>query len=73
MAIYPNSYDAQYRLALGYSYSCAYQGFYCYEGIDLMQELHKSFPEKNLHFKTLDSIFSLNKTSPIILSYVKQK
>jgi hypothetical protein len=39
----PDDYYAQYRLALAFSYHCAYEKFNCEEGIQLLNELITKF------------------------------
>ncbi|MGB0888579.1 MAG: hypothetical protein ACPGSL_10685 [Vicingaceae bacterium] len=50
--IFPNEYDAQYRLALAYSYKCKYTGDACGRSDSLVNRLLEHFPD-NEEVKTL--------------------
>ncbi len=63
--IFPQTYEANYRLALAYSYNCAYWSKDCEIGKELTKKLMIFFPnEKNLD--TLKNIFDvqINKQMP---------
>ncbi|NAS30285.1 hypothetical protein GTQ40_04830 [Flavobacteriaceae bacterium R38] len=46
LEIFPNEYDANYRLALAYTYRCKYESTNCNEGETLVNTLIKAFPDK---------------------------
>lgn len=58
LEIYPNSFDAQYRLALAFSYSCVDLHINCFEGKELIEDLKKSNPDRQGELIQLDKIFS---------------
>lgn len=65
--LYPNSYDAQYRLAIAYSYKCERMKYDCDLGTILITKLLHEYPDKNKQLLKLDSIFKVNTTEPMIL------
>jgi hypothetical protein len=46
LSLYPKDFDANYRLALGYSYQCQYNFENCDTGMQLILKLEQAFPEK---------------------------
>ncbi len=46
LKLFPNEYDANYRLTLAYSYQCAAQKQHCEDGIKLMHQLSIQNPKK---------------------------
>jgi len=53
--LFPDEYEANYRLALSYCYSCSYKNKNCEKGRTLTNQLLKSYPEdsKLLELKTI--------------------
>jgi len=47
LEIFPEEYDANYRLALAYAYRCQYENKNCNEGKILVEKLNNSFPNKD--------------------------
>lgn len=47
LSVFPNEYDANYRLSLAYSYLCQNKNVNCKEGKKLISKLKKQFPNKN--------------------------
>jgi len=45
--LFPNEFEANYRLALAYSYSCQFENKNCEIGIELTNKLLKYFPDEN--------------------------
>jgi len=45
--LFPNKFEANYRLALAYSYSCQFENKNCEIGIELTNKLLKYFPDEN--------------------------
>lgn len=68
IALYPNSYDANYRLVLAYRYKCERMKFDCDLGESLTESLLNKFPEKSSELRLIDSIFKTNKSAPIFLN-----
>ncbi len=54
--LYPNDFDANYRLALGYSYRCQYNFEDCEIGKKLINKLEIQYPNNN-EIKEVKSIF----------------
>jgi len=55
--LFPEDYEANYRLALSYSYSCTYQNKNCEKGRTLTHRLLKSHPEEQ-NLLELKAIFN---------------
>ena len=66
--IYPNSYDAKYRLALAYSYKCERMKFDCDLGKTLVSNLLLNNPTHKKELVKLDSIFTVNLSEPVIIN-----
>lgn len=58
--LFPEDFDANYRLVLAYSNNCKYNNLYCRQGNKLNLRLLKYFP-KNHKLVTLKNIFELKK------------
>lgn len=56
LKLYPNDFDANYRLALSYSYRCQYEFEDCEIGKKLIDKLEKQFPN-NEDIKAVKAIF----------------
>lgn len=56
VALYPSDFEANYRLALGYSYQCQYDFENCDKGMQLILKLEKEFPE-NKDIQSIKAIF----------------
>lgn len=56
VALYPSDFEANYRLALGYSYQCQYDFENCDKGMKLVSILEKEFPEKK-EIQAIKAIF----------------
>lgn len=56
LQLYPSDFDANYRLALGYSYRCQYDFEDCGTGKELIDKLEKQFPN-NKEIKEVKTIF----------------
>ena len=69
LIIYPDSYDAKYRLALAYSYKCERMKFDCDLGKALAKKLLLDNPIHEKELMKLDSIFSVNLSEPVIIGY----
>jgi len=54
--LFPNDFDANYRLALGYSYRCQYNFEDCRVGKELIDKLEKQFPNDK-DIKEVKTIF----------------
>jgi len=67
LIIYPDSYDAKYRLALAYGYKCERMKFDCDLGKTLVNKLLLDNPIHKKELVKLDSIFSVNLSEPVIL------
>ena len=67
LIIYPDSYDAKYRLALAYGYKCERMKFDCDLGKTLVNKLLLDNPIHKKELMKLDSIFSVNMSKPVIL------
>jgi hypothetical protein len=59
LKVFPTEFDANYRLALAYSYSCQNEQINCEIGERLTERLIKQFPDKNEILK-IDAIFRVN-------------
>jgi len=67
LKIYPESYDAKYRLVLAYSYKCERMKFDCHLGKTLTRKLLIANPKHKNELVKLDSIFTSNLSEPVIL------
>jgi len=67
LIIYPDSYDAKYRLVLAYGYKCERMKFDCDLGKTLVHKLLLDNPIHKKELVKLDSIFSVNLSEPVIL------
>ena len=67
LIIYPDSYDAKYRLVLAYGYKCERMKFDCDLGRTLVNNLILDNPSHKKELVKLDSIFSVNMSKPVIL------
>ncbi len=67
LKLYPNSYDANYRLALAYSYKCQRLKYDCYLGEKIIQQLILDYPNNKNQLLRLDSVFKVNIITPIII------
>ena len=56
VALYPSDFEANYRLALGYSYQCQYDFENCDKGMQLILKLEKEFPN-NKGIQDVKAIF----------------
>ena len=56
VALYPSDFEANYRLALGYSYQCQYDFENCDKGMKLILKLEKEFPD-NKDIQNVKAIF----------------
>lgn len=56
VALYPSDFEANYRLALGYSYQCQYDFENCDKGMQLILKLEKEFPN-NKDIQDVKAIF----------------
>ncbi|MCB0464822.1 MAG: tetratricopeptide repeat protein [Aequorivita sp.] len=56
VALYPSDFEANYRLALGYSYQCQYDFENCDKGMQLILKLEKEFPD-NKDIQNVKAIF----------------
>ena len=56
VALYPSDFEANYRLALGYSYQCQYDFENCDKGMQLILKLEKEFPD-NKNIQDVKAIF----------------
>ncbi|MBG43239.1 MAG: hypothetical protein CL530_04655 [Aequorivita sp.] len=56
VALYPSDFEANYRLALGYSYQCQYDFENCDNGMKLILKLEKEFPD-NKDIQNVKAIF----------------
>ena len=72
VAMYPKAYEANYRLALAYSYKCKFQNFDCEQGAAISKYLYTLFPEKAKEQNIMDSIYNAHKTTPIQLEIKKE-
>ena len=59
LKIFPDEYDANYRLVLAYSYLCQNKNLECKKGEKLVQKLKKQFPDKN-EILEIETIFKQN-------------
>lgn len=57
--VFPAEFDANYRLAVAYSYTCKYEHTHCEEGIILTAKLKKQFPDKPKILE-LETVFPQN-------------
>ena len=67
LMIYPESYDAKYRLVLAYGYKCERMKFDCDLGKSLASKLLIDNPKHKSELVKLDSIFTVNLSEPVIL------
>jgi len=56
VALYPSDFEANYRLALGYSYQCQYDFENCEIGMKLISKLEKEFPDK-MEIQAVKAVF----------------
>jgi len=54
--LFPDDFEANYRLALAYSYDCRYNNKYCEDGAKLTDRLQEFYPE-NLDLQKLKAVF----------------
>ncbi|MFK5982640.1 MAG: hypothetical protein QM499_06980 [Flavobacteriaceae bacterium] len=66
LKLYPNSFEAKYRLVLAYSYKCERMKFDCEVGEELISQLILDYPNKHQLLK-LEFIFKTNQEAPIIV------
>lgn len=67
LKIYPESYDAKYRLVLAYGYKCKRMKFDCHLGKNLANKLLIENPKHKNELVKLDSIFTTNLSEPVII------
>jgi len=63
LELYPNSYDANYRLALAYSYRCYFEKLNCADGKILIDKLIMSYPDSMNLFNLRDNSNYFNNDS----------